>query len=122
MDVSREIVMAIYKKRRVTGNPPHFLQKKLNYPLHNRLPVFFDCHSKNSLSNELKHFLNRRCDFSLLGSLSAVTKLPKAFFFIDFIKYKIYHDDVVMVQMQNYGYFLNWENVKINSVTSISYD
>lgn len=25
-----------------------------------------------------------------------------------------------MVQMQNYGYFLNWENVKINSVTSLA--
>lgn len=24
-----------------------------------------------------------------------------------------------MVQMQNYEYFLNWENVKINSVTSL---
>lgn len=67
------------QKEEGTGIPPHFLQKKLNYPLHNRLPVFFDCHSKNSLSNELKHFPNRRCDFSLLGSLSAVTKLPKAF-------------------------------------------
>ena len=54
------------------------LPEKSFNPLHNQLPDFFNCHLKNGHDNELNNFPNRRSDFSLLGSLSAATKLPKA--------------------------------------------
>ena len=58
----------------------HNLLYKLFNPLHDRLPVFRDCQSQTNLGNEPNYFPDRRFDFSLLGSLSAATKLPKALF------------------------------------------
>ena len=76
------------------------LPEKSFNPLHNPLPDFFNCHLKNGHNNELSYFPNRRFDFSLLGSLSAATKLPKALLYFLHIKNKIYHGDVTMVRMQ----------------------
>ena len=69
-----------------TGNHPDFLEETLFNPLHNRLPVLCDCQSQTNLSNEPNTFPNRRSDFSLLGSLSAVTKLPKALLYFFHVK------------------------------------
>lgn len=77
----------MYRKGGALETLLFFLEETFN-PLHNRLPVICDCQSQTNLSNEPNNFPNRRSDFSLLGSLSAVTKLPKALLYFLHVKIK----------------------------------